>query len=104
MSFIVINNFFECEWCGEKNFPAKSTCRNHCKSCFSSKHVDLDFPGDRKSECFGRMIVKHVIPHNSKEWILIHECTKCKKVIKNKIAEDDDIDNLIDIIKLKNIN
>lgn len=99
MGFIVKNDSFECEWCGEKNSPAKSTCRNHCKYCFSSKHVDLEFPGDRKSKCLGKMIVKDVIPHSSKGWIIVHECIKCKKIIKNKVAEDDNINNLIKIVK-----
>ncbi|HIQ57626.1 TPA: RNHCP domain-containing protein, partial [Candidatus Gracilibacteria bacterium] len=45
MSFKVINEEFTCEWCGEINPPSKGTCRNHCRKCLCSKHVDEKFPG-----------------------------------------------------------
>lgn len=89
MGFIVKNNGFLCEYCGEKNLPAKKTCRNHCLKCLFSKHVDDVFPGDRMSNCGGKMKIKEIIPNSKNDWILTHQCEKCGKIIKNKIAEDD---------------
>ena len=48
---------FVCDWC--KKTVSSESCgvlnRNHCPYCLYSKHVDLSYPGDRKSRCFGEM-------------------------------------------------
>jgi len=96
MNFIVKNKAFICEYCGCKNPPAKKTCRNHCRQCLYSKHVDKDFPGDRASTCHGAM--KPITLSGSGENLqIIHSCQKCHKKIKNKLALDD---NFSEIIKL----
>lgn len=92
MSFIVKNDGFKCEYCGEKNPPAPSTCRNHCKKCLCSKHVDDVFPGDRKSACGGKMKPISVLKGNKKsDFVILFQCEKCQKKRKNRMAPDDNI-------------
>ncbi len=98
MSFKVINEGFICQNCGEKNPPAEKTCRNHCKKCLYSLHVDQDFPGDRLSDCHGLMKPLY-IDGGPDNYIIHHQCLKCGKIIKNKVASDDDIDEIIKIAK-----
>ena len=90
MGFTVINEEFICEVCGVKNPPAKSTCRNHCTSCLASKHVDDILPGDRSATCKALMNAISVEGSNPEKLDLIHECTACGKIQRNKIATDDD--------------
>ncbi len=99
MSFIVQNNGFICLYCTENNPPAPKTCRNHCRKCFCSKHVDDIFPGDRASACFGKMRVKNIFYDEKNDFIFLHECEKCKKCIKNKASLDDDRDMLFEILQ-----
>ena len=41
------------------------------------------------------------LDQNSKKgWIILHKCKKCKKIIKNKAAEDDDLDQLIQLSQI----
>lgn len=90
MAFIVKNNEFVCQWCGELNPPAPKTCRNHCRKCFASKHVDDAFPGDRSSVCGGKMEIKTIELSADYRFVIVHQCAKCHKIIKNKTADDDD--------------
>lgn len=96
MAFKVINEGFVCANCGEKNLPAEKTCRNHCKKCLFSLHVDKDYPGDRASLCHGLM--KPIfLDGTADNFIIHHQCTKCGKIIKNKVAKDDDKEALIEL-------
>lgn len=99
MAFIVKNTSFVCEWCGQENNPAPQTCRNHCKHCLSSKHLDESFPGDRESLCMGKMTVVEVESHAKHEFVFVHQCEKCGKKIKNKKAEDDSVEAIIQVMK-----
>jgi len=97
MAFIVKNEEFVCTYCGEYNPPAGRTCRNHCRKCLCSHHVDHDFPGDRKSDCRGKMSPIAVLAHPKHDWVVIHRCEKCGKEISNKIADDDSRETMIQI-------
>ena len=99
MSFKVINEEFTCEWCGEINPPSKGTCRNHCRKCLCSKHVDEKFPGDRQSDCGGKLVAIDAQIHPKHEIIIIHKCEKCEKKISNKKSEDDNLDEILRIMK-----
>lgn len=100
-SFIVINEEFICKKCGEKNPKLKGSCRNHCRKCLYSLHVDDLSPGDRKSQCHSIMAPVELEYNGKKGWMISHKCAKCSKIIKNKAAEDDNYDL---IIKLSQIN
>ncbi|KKP36290.1 hypothetical protein A2483_01895 [Candidatus Peregrinibacteria bacterium RIFOXYC2_FULL_33_13] len=97
-NFITINEGFICSHCKTKNLSAKKTCRNHCYKCLHSLHVDREIPGDRESECLGLMEPVNIEHNARKGYILTHKCHKCQKVIKNKVAEDDDFEEMMKIV------
>lgn len=81
---------FSCRVCGCLVVPegAGSRHRNHCPHCLSSLHVD-DEPGDRASQCGGRMEPISVWVRGGGEWALIHRCQRCGTLHSNRIAADD---------------
>ncbi len=91
MWFKMINDSFLCENCGKKvsKHPLWSA-RNHCLYCLYSKHLDEEYPWDRKSDCFGLMEPIWIDYKKNKGYMLRHRCRKCNKVILNKVAPDDD--------------
>ncbi len=100
---IVMNEQFVCEKCGKPNPPAKQSCRNHCSFCLYSKHVDLEVPGDRKSECLGLMEPVYIEQKGKKGLQIVQQCLKCGKKIPNITAEDDDMDKIIVIMQRQNL-
>jgi len=72
--------------------------RNHCPYCLTSRHVDLNKPGDRRSDCRSKMAAigvtlkrtcKKYNGTRQGELMLIHRCTGCGKLSINRIAGDD---------------
>ena len=88
-NFIANNESFTCQNCGTENPPAPQTCRNHCKKCLYSLHVDQEVPGDRQSNCKQLMKPIEIGQDGKKGFFVIHQCTKCEKKRRNKLAEDD---------------
>ncbi len=64
---------FTCERCGAFNVGDGYT--NHCSTCLTSKHVDVN-PGDRAAACGGLMRPVHV-DGNHARWRLTHRCEQC---------------------------
>ena len=93
--FKVIDEEFVCENCGKKVPKLGYSCRNHCPFCLYSKHVDIE-PGDRAQTCHG-LLEPIGIEKNKKGYIIIFKCKKCGEIRKNKVAEDDDIDKIIEL-------
>ena len=60
----------------------------HCPNCLYSIHLDNE-PGDRSSDCHGRMEPIGVWVRKNGEWAVIHRCTRCGKVASNRVAADD---------------
>lgn len=92
-NFITNNQGFTCLNCQATVPPHPTSCRNHCPFCLYSLHVDLDTPGDRASTCHGLMKPLGLEGGSRKGHLgqdLLHECTLCKKRLKNLLAEDDD--------------
>lgn len=96
-NFIDINEDFECLHCGFGNKASEKSCRNHCVKCLYSLHVDQDVPGDRLSDCKQLMEPVALEQHGKKGQMIVHQCTVCKKQIRNKVAPDDDLDALIQL-------
>jgi len=96
-NFIYKNEEFVCENCKKLNPLLKGTCRNHCKFCLFSKHVDKNTPGDRESDCKGLMEPIFVDQDGKKGYVITHKCTKCGKEIRNKVVKDDDFDVIINL-------
>ena len=91
-NFIRQKENFVCQNCGFEILGSGYT--NHCSNCLYSKHIDLNVPGDRKNKCQGLM--KPVgIEKKGEEYIIIHQCLKCAKKMKNKSAPDDNFDAII---------
>ncbi|MFB8378020.1 RNHCP domain-containing protein [Paenibacillus taichungensis] len=55
--------------------------------CLFSKHLD-NKPGDRLSSCKGLMKPIQLEYSSKKGYQIVHECTSCKKMQRNKIAFD----------------
>jgi hypothetical protein len=91
MNFTVINESFQCGKCGMQVPAQQGSCRNHCTQCLYSMHVDAKYPGDRASDCHGLMKPISVTQSGKKGWILLHECEKCGVIIRNKMADDDNM-------------
>jgi DNA-directed RNA polymerase subunit RPC12/RpoP len=94
--FIHRNEGFECLRCGFENGPLKGSCRNHCRQCLSSRHVDDQVPGDRVSQCQGLMSPAR-LDQKKKGKMIVHVCEKCGKEMLNKVADDDDLDAVIEL-------
>lgn len=101
---IKINEEFNCEYCRQFNRKADKTCRNHCFDCLYSKHVDDNFPGDRKSKCQGLMQPLAIDYKNKKGLQIVHECLLCLKRMLNKTLPDDNIETITKIMKKQNLH
>jgi hypothetical protein len=100
-NFISINEGFICKNCGKKNGILKGGCRNHCTKCLHSLHVDENIPGDRNSQCRGVMEPVEVEKNGKKGYMIVHKCSKCAKISRNKCAYDDDFDAIIKLSRCK---
>ncbi|MBE6714251.1 MAG: RNHCP domain-containing protein [Ruminococcaceae bacterium] len=76
---------FICGHCQKEVKPLGYTSRNHCPYCLWSRHMDEN-PGDRASECRGLMEPVSCEPDSKKGYIIIHKCTECGAVRRNKAA------------------
>lgn len=94
--FTKIDDGFVCYNCGKKVGKLGYTCRNHCPNCLHSKHVDIN-PGDRAESCHGDLIPVGVEIDSKKGYVIIFKCKKCGAIRKNKAAEDDNIDLIIEL-------
>ena len=81
--------------------------RNHCPYCLWSRHLDLYAAGDRLSACKSPMRpVGLTLKANCKrygsgrgELMLIHLCVECAVFSINRIAADDDPENLLRVFE-----
>ena len=82
--------------------------RNHCPYCLSSRHVDLFKAGDRLSACKASMrpvaltlkkTTKKYSNTGQGELMLVHLCDECGKPSINRIAADDDITAILEVLR-----
>jgi DNA-directed RNA polymerase subunit RPC12/RpoP len=93
----MIDENFICENCGYEVKKLGYTARDHCPNCLYSKHVDIN-PGDRQNDCKG--LLKPVGIEKFKDsFKILYRCEKCKKDHKNIMANDDNMDLIIEISK-----
>ena len=77
--------------------------RNHCPYCLHSRHLDEIKPGDRRSDCRAAMRpigLTLKASHNKYgsddgELMLIHHCLGCGALSINRIAADDNAEQLL---------
>ncbi len=81
--------------------PATVGCRNHCPSCLSSKHVDIN-PGDRQNTCLGRLEATGYELDTKKGIVLLFRCLRCGEESRNKANHEDQLcpDNYDQILAL----
>lgn len=94
--FTEIDEEFICNNCGKKAPKLGYSCRNHCPYCLHSMHVDIN-PGDRAETCHGDLEPIGLEMNNKKGYVIIHKCKKCGQIRKNKAAEDDNMDLIIEL-------
>ena len=78
---------FVCANCGREVEPLGYSSRNHCPFCLWSLHLDIN-PGDRASECGGKMMPLREETDPRKGFIIVHKCTKCGDVRRNRAAHE----------------
>ena len=92
-NFTMKDEEFICEQCNKLVSKLNYTARDHCPYCLYSKHVDIN-PGDRQNTCLG--LLKPIgIEKFKNTYKIIYKCTKCNKLHKNIIANDDNMDLII---------
>ncbi|GAA4093366.1 hypothetical protein GCM10022248_74910 [Nonomuraea soli] len=85
--------------CGIEVGPLpRGSYRNHCPSCLCSRHVDV-LPGDRAARCRGLMRARGVDSHPAKGHMLVHRCVECGFVRRNRVAPDDELESLLQVMK-----
>ena len=96
--FKMIDESFTCAVCKAHVPPLNYTARDHCPNCLSSLHIDNN-PGDRANSCLG--ILKPIAIEKGKNDTLkiIYKCTKCGIIKKNKMANDDNYDIILQIMQ-----
>ena len=102
-NFTEIDEEFICENCGTKVEKLGYSCRNHCPHCLYSKHVDKN-PGDREEECNGMLKPIDIEINSKKGYVIVFKCIKCGAIRKNKVAEDDNKEEIYKIIEQKKYN
>lgn len=102
-NFIYINEPFTCQYCTTNNPLPRTGIRNHCLQCLCSKHVDDQLPGDRACECHGQMKPTSIKSDQKRGWILTQSCLLCGNSSNNKVAEDDNIDLIANLIHKTNL-
>jgi len=91
----MIDENFICENCNKEVSKSNYTARDHCPYCLYSKHVDIN-PGDRLNTCHG--LLKPIgIEKFRDTYKIIYKCEKCNELHKNIMANDDNMDLIINL-------
>lgn len=86
--------------CGKCAYEVTGTgFTDHCPKCLWSRHVDKK-PGDREETCGGFMKPVGVEGTQAK-YILIYRCDGCGFQNKNKIAPDDNFEEVLKVARKK---
>ena len=93
----MIDEEFTCLNCGNKVNKLKISARDHCNNCLYSLHVD-NMPGDRKNNCHG-LLEPIGIEKYRDTYKIIYKCQKCGMLHKNIMANDDNMDKIIELSK-----
>ncbi len=96
--FTMIDEEFICEVCGHKVSKLNYTARDHCNNCLSSKHVDVN-PGDRKSTCKGTLVPVDIEKGPKDKYKIVYKCNKCGEIKRNVMADDDNFEKVLEIMR-----
>ena len=98
--FTMRDENFTCENCHKDVNKLNYTARDHCPYCLYSKHVDI-MPGERSNECNG-LLEPIGIEKFKDTYKIIYKCQKCNEIHKNIMANDDNMDLIIELSKNTN--
>ena len=99
-NFTMRDEKFICENCGNEVNPLEYSARDHCNKCLYSKHVDV-MPGDRNNDCKG-LLIPIGIEKFKDTFKIIYQCEKCHQTHKNIMANDDNMDLIINLSNIEN--
>ena len=100
--FTMKDENFICEVCGNKVEKLSYTARDHCNHCLHSKHLDIN-PGDRKAKC-GGVLEPIAVEKGSKDKLkIVYKCSKCGEIKRQIVADDDNFDKILEIMKNSSI-
>ncbi len=86
---------FICKNCKNLVKKLEYSARDHCPNCLYSMHVDVN-PGDRLNTCMG--LLKPIgIEKYRDTYKIIYKCLKCGEIHKNIMANDDNMDLIIEL-------
>ena len=86
---------FICKNCKNLVKKLEYSARDHCPNCLYSMHVDIN-PGDRLNTCMG--LLKPIgIEKYRDTYKIIYKCIKCGEIHKNIMANDDNMDLIIEL-------
>ena len=94
-NFKKLDEGFICVNCGKEVSPLGYTSRNHCPYCLHSIHVDIN-PGDRANTCKG-VLSPIGVETKKGEYMIVFKCKKCGVESRNKMANDDDYNKVLEI-------
>lgn len=98
--FTMKDEEFRCKNCHQLVNKLGYTARDHCPYCLYSKHVDI-LPGDRNNSCQG--LLKPIGIEKFKDsFKIIYKCEKCGKTHKNIMANDDNMNKIIELSNIEN--
>lgn len=101
MNFKKNDQSFKCVNCGCNVEKLNYSSRDHCNICLYGLHVDI-MPGDRLNECKGVLKPIEILQDSKKGCIIVYKCLKCGAIIRNKMAEDDNYEEILKISAHKN--
>ena len=96
--FTMIDEEFTCIVCNNKVKPLGYTARDHCPFCLCSKYVYIN-PGDRLCKCLGILRPIAVEKGKKEELKIVYKCDKCGELKRNKMANDDDFEEILRVMK-----
>ena len=96
-TFVKKDEEFICRNCGKEVSKLGYTTRDHCPYCLCSIHIDIN-PGDRLNTCLG-LLRPIGIEKFKDSYKIVYKCDKCGEIHKNIVANDDDMDLIIELSK-----
>lgn len=94
--FTMKDENFKCLVCHHEVPQLGYTARDHCPKCLCSIHVDIN-PGDRSCGCCG-VLRPLAVEKFKNTFKIIYKCEKCGQIKKNIMANDDNMDLLLEIM------
>jgi len=95
--FTMIDEDFICNNCGENVKALGYTARDHCPNCLTSLHIDNN-PGDRANSCHGKLVPIGIELGKKDTKKIVYKCEKCGIIKRNKAANDDNMDLILEIM------